>query len=91
LEKCLIIIKTYRLCRGVNFNGPTKSKFHLYPSPIIGKGCKWGVGVDAWTWSHTIHLETNCWTCNCIPRHQYCVWSKSVGPQNGPIPHEHAS
>ncbi len=47
LEKCSIITKTYRLCRGVNFNGPAKSKLHLYPSPIIGKGCRWGVGVDA--------------------------------------------
>jgi hypothetical protein len=31
---------------------------------------------NAWTWSHTIHLETNCWTCNCILRHQYYVWNK---------------
>jgi hypothetical protein len=76
LEKCSIITKTYRLYQGVNLNGPTKSKLHLYLSPIIGKGCRWGVGVDASTSSHTIHLETNCWTCNYMPRHQYCVWNK---------------
>jgi len=76
LEKRSIITKTYRFYRGVNLNVSAKSKFHMYPSPIIGKGHRWGVAVDVWTWSHIIHLETNCWTCNCIPHHQYCVWSK---------------
>jgi hypothetical protein len=50
-------------------------KIQMTPKPIIGKGYKWSVGAlkDAQTRSHTIHLETNCWTCNCILRHQYCV------------------
>jgi hypothetical protein len=45
LEKCSIITKTYQLCQNVKFNGPTKSKFHQYPSTIIGKGCRWSVGA----------------------------------------------
>jgi hypothetical protein len=62
LETCSIITKTYQLCRCVKFNGPTKSKLHRYPSPIIGKGCRWGIGAlkDTQTWSPTIHLKTNC-------------------------------
>ncbi len=78
LEKCSIITKTYQLCWGVKFNGLTKSKLHRYPSPIIGKGCRWGVGAlkDASTWSHTIHLKKKNLTCNCIPCHQYCVYNK---------------
>ncbi len=58
LYKCSIMTKTYRLCQGVKFNGPKKSKFHRYPTLIIGKGYRWGVGVfkDAYTQSDTIHL-----------------------------------
>jgi hypothetical protein len=44
-EKCSMITKTYKLCQGVKFNGLTKSKLHQYLSPIIGNGCKWGVGT----------------------------------------------
>jgi hypothetical protein len=78
LEKCLIITKTYWLCWGVKLNGSAKSKLYQYPSPIIGKGYRWGLCAlkDAQTWSHTIHLKTNCWTCNCILCHQYYVWKK---------------
>jgi len=70
LEKCSIITKTYQ------FIEVSISMGWQYPCPIIGKDRRWSVGVDAWTWSHTIHLKINCWTCNCTPRHQYCVWSK---------------
>jgi hypothetical protein len=94
-EKCSIITKTYQLCRGVKLNGLAKSKLHWYPHPINDKGYKWGVGAskDAWIWSHTIHLETNCSTCNCIPCHQYHFWNKLYvyRTPNGPTPHEHAS
>jgi hypothetical protein len=47
----------YQLCRGVKLNGPAKSKLHWYPSPIIGKGCKWGVGAlkNTQIQSHTIY------------------------------------
>ncbi len=78
LEKCSIISKTYWLCRNVKFNGPATSKLHQYPSPIIGKGYRWGVGAlkDARIQSHTIHLETKCWICNCIPCHEYYVGNK---------------
>jgi hypothetical protein len=78
MEKCSIITKTYRLCWGAKLNGLAKSKLHLYIRPIIGKGCRWGVEAlkNAQTRSHTIHLETNCWACNCILHHQYCVWNK---------------
>jgi len=40
------------------FNGLIEFKIHQYPSPMINKGCKRGVGVlnDAWTQSHTMHL-----------------------------------
>jgi hypothetical protein len=88
----IIITKTYRLCQGAKFNGSTKSKFHRYPSPIIGKGCKWGVGAlkDTQIWSHTIHLETNCWSFSCTST-VFGASYMSIGPQNGPTPHEHAS
>ncbi len=78
LETCSIITKTYWLCWGVKLNGLKKSKLHWYPSPIIGKGYRWGIGAlkHAQIRSYTMHLKTNCWTCNCIICYQYYVWNK---------------
>jgi hypothetical protein len=44
LENCSIISKTYWLCQGVKLNG-LATKLHWYLSPILGKGCSWGVGA----------------------------------------------
>ncbi len=41
----------------IKLNGWTNSKFHWYPSPMMGNGCKWGVNAlnNACIWSHTTH------------------------------------
>jgi hypothetical protein len=96
LEKCLIITKTYWLCRNVQLNGLKKSKLHQYPSPIINKGYRWNIGAlkDAWTWSHTIHykqiveLAITSFTTNIVYK---ITLYELVEPQNGPTLHEHAS
>jgi len=43
-QKCSIITKTYLLCHIIKFIGLAKSKFHQFPSPMMGNNDKWSVG-----------------------------------------------
>ncbi len=96
LENCSITTNTHWLKWTIRFNDIVKSKLHWYPSPMIGKGYKCGVGAlnDAWTWLHTMHFETKCWTSNiaCLSNNISLETNyRFNGPQNVPIHHVHVS